>query len=102
MTKLINEQWHFIDFIHKSPLHYVRRILPTILPVHVKVLCEIALNIKLENLDVKGGKISPSFINFMSKRSNSIGKKRIKILNNRKLVKHMIDSVYPSLHTLTQ
>jgi hypothetical protein len=102
MSKLVNEQWHFVEFVHKSPLYQLRRILSHIIPLQVKVICEIALNIKLGNLLVNGKQISPGFINFLSKRTNSITKKKLKIINNKKVLKQMIDSVYPSLHTIRQ
>jgi len=98
MSKLLKEQWYFIEFLKRSTPLQSRLILSNITPIQIKVLCEIALNITLKNITpIKSVKIS--IINFMAKKSNSTSSKKHKILQNQKAVKHMIDATYPSLHT---
>lgn len=101
MSKLLKEQWYFIEFIHKTTLLQSRLILGNITTTQIRVLCEIALNIELGNIQpIKSLKIPKSFTDFMTKKSNSPSSKKRKILGNRKVVKRMIDIAYPSLHTV--
>jgi hypothetical protein len=97
----MREHWFFVDFIYNATKQQLKLILSKITQLQLKVICEIAANISAGNIKTHSKSAIPkTFVNLLSKKSISASKKRFKIARNPLYVKHMIESVYPTLKLL--